>query len=195
MRRSRNLLVPILIAFLSASAPNLISAPTTAPAGPRIVLIIRHAEKPSPTEGEKDPDLTKAGYARADALAHVIPDAFPRPDFLFASKRSKNSNRPVETIIPLSKALQEEIVTDFKDDDYPALAKTILTDEKYAGKVVLISWHHGKIPQLAKALGVKDAPQKWDANVFDRVWEINYDHGTANFENLPQKAMPGDEQK
>ena len=70
----------------------------------------------------------------------------------------------------------------------------MLTDPKYAGKTVLIAWHHGTIPDLAKALGVKDPPQKWQDEVFDRVWEITYSNGTASLKNLPEDALPGDSQ-
>src|SRR5689334_227829 len=110
-----------------------------APAGPHIVMIIRHAEK----TGEKsDSDLSKKGYERADALATVFPAHFPRPDFLIAAKKSKNSNRSVETITPLAKALHEEIESKYKDKEYSELAHELLTDPKYAGKTVLIAWHH-----------------------------------------------------
>jgi hypothetical protein len=68
----------------------------------------------------------------------------------------------------------------------------VLTNPKYADKVVLIAWHHGKIPDLAKALGVQDAPAKWNSKVFDRVWQITYDHGKATWKDLPQDALPGD---
>jgi phosphohistidine phosphatase SixA len=195
MHRNRILSVPLVLALLWLNAPAVRSAPTTAPTGPRIVMIIRHAEKPDETGGEKDPNLSKAGFARADALAKVLPANFPKPDFLFATKRSKGSNRPVETITPLSRALKEEISSEYKDEEYDQLAKQILTDEKYSGKIVLIAWHHGKIPELAKALGATNAPAKWDSNVFDRVWEITYEDGKASFKNLPQKAVPGDEQE
>jgi len=159
-------------------------------------MIIRHAEKPEEsTGGEKDPNLSKRGFERADALAKVIPDHFPKPDFLIATKKSKGSDRPAETITPLSKALNETIEATEKDDDFAKVAQEVLTDPKYDGKVVLIAWHHGKIPELAKALGVTDAPEKWNASVFDRVWQITYENGKANWKDLPQKALPGDSEK
>lgn len=195
MYRKRIVSVPALVALLCLIAPQVHSAPAVAAKGPRIVMIIRHAEKPDETGGVKDPDLSKAGFARADALAKVIPANFPKPDFLFATKRSKGSNRPVETITPLSKAVHEEISAEFKDEEFDKLAKLILNDDKYAGKVVLIAWHHGKIPELAKALGATDAPEKWNSETFDRVWEISYENGQASFKDVPQKAMPGDEEK
>ena len=157
-------------------------------------MIIRHAEKPD-DPGEKDPNLSKRGFERAEALAKVIPEHFPHPDFLIATKRSKGSNRPAETITPLSKALHEEIEANEKDDDFAKVAHDVLTNPKYAGKVVLIAWHHGKIPELAKALGAKDAPDKWKGEVFDRVWEITSADGSATFKDLPQNALPGDSDK
>jgi phosphohistidine phosphatase SixA len=163
--------------------------------GPRIVLIIRHAEKPEETQTVKDPNLSRRGFERADALAKVIPARFPIPDFLIATKKSKSSNRPAETITPLSRALHENIEATFKDDDFEQVAHEVLADPKYAGKVVLIAWHHGKIPELARALGAKDAPDKWNAKVFDRVWELTYTDGAATFQDLPQEALPGDSEK
>jgi hypothetical protein len=68
----------------------------------------------------------------------------------------------------------------------------LLSDPKYAGKTVLIAWHHGKLPALAKALGAKDVPEKWDDGVFNRVWEITYEKGVAKFSDLPENALPED---
>jgi phosphohistidine phosphatase SixA len=164
--------------------------------GPHIVMIIRHAEKPQASDdGEKDPNLSKRGFERADALAKVIPDHFPRPDFLIATKKSKGSDRPAETITPLSKALNEPIESTFKDNEFAEVAHAVLTDTKYAGKTVLIAWHHGKIPELARALGVKDVPDKWNPDVFDRVWEITYQDNVPTWKDLPENALPGDSQK
>ena len=133
-----------------------------APGMPRIVMIIRHAEKPGESEKEKkDPNLSKKGFERADALATVIPEHFPRPDFLIATKRSKGSNRPAETITPLSKALHEEIEAAFKDEEFEKVAHAVLTEKKYDGKVVLIAWHHGKLPDLLAALGATARSPNW----------------------------------
>lgn len=161
----------------------------TSSTGPRLVLIIRHAEKP---DDETDPNLSKRGFERADALAKVIPDNFVRPDFLFATRHSTHSNRPYETIEPLAKALHLTIDSNFKDNEFAALAHQILSDPRYAGKIVLIAWHHGKIPELAHALGATSAPDKWDSKEFDRVWEISYENGAPSWKNLPQKALAGD---
>ena len=180
------------ILILAICSSHTLCAADALKTGPHIVMIIRHAEKPDDTNGEKNPDLSKQGYERADALAKVIPEHFPKPDFLIAAKKSKSSARPIETITPLSKALHEDIDSTYKDDDFAAEAHEILTNPKYAGKTVLIAWHHGKIPELAKALGAADCPDKWNSKVFDRVWEITYENGVASWKDLPQKALPGD---
>jgi len=189
---SRWTLIAPLLLILAIGSQRALLASDPPPQGPHIVMIIRHAEKPDETKGEKNPDLSPRGFQRAGALAKVIPDHFPKPDFLIATKRSKGSNRPVETITPLAKALHETIESTFKDDEVEQLAHAVLSDPKYSGKVVLIAWHHGKIPALAKALGVNNAPDKWHSKVFDRVWEITYENGVATWKDLPQDALPGD---
>jgi phosphohistidine phosphatase SixA len=186
-------LAVLLIAVLSVAMRQVLHADTDAPpAGPRIVMIIRHAEKPEKTNGTRDPNLAPQGYKRAEALATVIPANFARPDFLIATRNTESSARPVETITPLSNALHEEIDSTFKDEEVTPLAHQILTDPKFNGKVVLIAWHHEKIPDLAKALGVTDAPAKWDPKVFDRVWKITFIDGVVTWKDLPQKALPSD---
>ncbi len=187
--------IGLLVLVLAIALPQAFSAHHHPSDGSTIVFIIRHAEKPDETDGKKNPDLSERGFQRADALAKIIPDHFSRPDFLIATEKSKGSNRPVETITPLAKALHEKIESSFKDDAFAQVAHAVLTDPKYSGKVVLIAWHHGKIPDLAKALGVKNAPEKWNSTVFDRLWKITYQNGAATWEDLPQNALPGDSQK
>jgi len=163
--------------------------------GPQLIMIIRHGEKPEDSKEDRDPNLSPRGFERAAALAKVIPKDFPHPDFLIATKRSSHSNRPMETIEPLSKKLHETIEAKFSDEQYPSLAHELLTDPKFNGKVVLIAWHHGKIPELAHALGATEAPAKWNGKVFDRVWEITFTGSTPTWSDLPQKALPGDSEK
>lgn len=179
------------VAIAVAASGSGFAANDTPATGPHIILIIRHAEK---TGSKTDSDLSQKGFERANALARAIPAHFPRPDYLIATQRSKSSNRPVETITPLGKALHEPVEAKYKNKDYEQLAKELFSDPKYAGKTVLIAWHHGNIPELSHALGAKDAPEKWDDNVFDRVWQITYKKGTATWKDLPESALPGDSQ-
>jgi hypothetical protein len=122
---------------------------------PATVLLIRHAEKL--TDGLID--LSPVGFERAKLLPQLFggagaaaPHDLPRPDFLFATHVSVKSNRPAETITPLAQALGEPISADVADKDFAVLAKELLSG-KYAGKVVLVAWHHGSLPGFARALG------------------------------------------
>jgi hypothetical protein len=178
---------------------------------PQQVLIIRHAEK----TGEKsDVHLSKKGVERADVLFQIFeasktrPMPFPRPDFIFAAKNSTNSQRPLETIQPLAKKLGFPIDQKYdskrpKDteekgekENMIGLRAEIFGMPKYRGKTILVSWRHSTIPDLAKTLGAKDAPSKWADEVYDRVWQLNYDDvGNVVFLDLPQRLLPGDSEK
>jgi hypothetical protein len=162
-----------------------------APEPPKTILLIRHAEKPL-----SGMDLSPVGFERAKVIPQLFggsaaPHNLPRPEFLFATHVSKNSNRPVETITPLSAALGLPISHEIDDKDFATLAKELLSG-KYAGKVVLVAWHHGSIPGFAKALGAVPPYDPWPDTQFDRVWRIDYAGGKATLTDLPQGLMLGD---
>lgn len=156
---------------------------------PKTILLIRHAEKPA---SEDDIHLSPEGVKRAEALPKLFDKSFPKPGFIFATKASKHSNRPVETVTPLAKMLNLDINAKFEDDEYPKLAAELFTNPKYEGKTVLICWHHGKLPELASALGATDVPDKWKDSVFDRVWVVTFENGKAKLSKRHQELLPGD---
>lgn len=125
-----------------------------------------------------------------------VKSRFATPNFIFATERSKHSKRPIETVTPLSIALAEPINDRFTDDgtDIKKMTDAILHEPAFAGKVVLICWHHGKIPDIAKALGISQPP-KWDGKIFDRVWQITFPKGKATLTDLPQMLLYGDAAK
>jgi hypothetical protein len=158
---------------------------------PALVILIRHGEKPGESKGHPvsdddttDPNLAPAGYYRAGAYAAYF-DAtlngglYPAVDHIFATKASDKSNRPVLTVTPLAAALGKKI-----DDNYDNHAKGIadlaaeVLGGKYAGKTVLICWHHGTMPDVAKALGYDSAP-KVPGTSFDVVWQLAYAGGST----------------
>jgi hypothetical protein len=152
---------------------------------PATILIIRHAEKPAPG----DPTLSAEGYARAQLLLKAFAPVgnLPTPQYIFAAAPSTHSNRSALTVIPLSDSLHLEVNQDFKDHDYAALAAELLSG-KYAGKTVLVSWHHGKIPELATALGATPPYNPWPEDQFDRIWRIDYANGKATIRDLPYET-------
>jgi hypothetical protein len=172
-----------------------VAKPRTYPAR---VLLIRHAEKP---DDVLSTHLSEAGVKRAEALPKLFektddrPEPFPKPDFLIAARNTKNSRRPVETLAPLTKALDLKIDTGFDREEPATLVKALFGKSKYAGKTILVSWHHGEIVALAKALGV-ESPPEWKDHTFDRVWDLTFDaEGKVTFRNRPMRLMPGDKEK
>lgn len=166
---------------------------------PAEVLIIRHGEKISDAQS----GLSPKGFQRADALVKLFTQDlrmldFGKPVAIYAGspKKSSGSIRPLQTIQPTAKALGLNPITEFESKDVDGLVRAITSDASYDGKTVLISWPHQEIPDIAVALGAKQKNAgQWDGAVFDRVWKLKFDHGTlSSFEDLPQRALPGDSQ-
>jgi hypothetical protein len=152
----RSLLLALLkIALVLSFVPGAFGQSAQPPA---TILLIRHAEKL--TDGQMD--LSPVGFERAKVIPELFggpaPHNLPRPDFLFATHVSKKSNRPVETITPLSVALKLPIDSTYADDDYASLAKLLLSG-KYAGKVVLVAWHHGKLSSPRRLASLPNPPR------------------------------------
>jgi hypothetical protein len=160
------------------------------------VVILRHGEKP---QDPHNPDLSPVGTARADMLATEIPQLFPHPDFQFAAAPSKFSNRPVETLTPLARALTLPLEADIAASDYEVLASDLLRKPQYQGKLIIVCWHHGDIPNLALALKVPEGQisnaqgmngMHWNGSVFDLFWSIKFAGGTANLTVTPEPPLP-----
>ncbi len=134
-------------------------------------------------------DHVTAQYVKND-LSGPAP-RFSTPAFIFATQTSKDSNRPIETITPTATALGLAINSPYSDGDFAKLANDITTGDQHAGAIVLICWHHSKIPDLAQALGVASSPP-WPVTVFDRVWEIDYSGGSTQLQDHPQQLLYGD---
>jgi hypothetical protein len=156
---------------------------------PAEVLIIRHAEQPG--RGSQV-HLSDLGRARAAALPTLFPTPFATPAFLFATRSSKESDRPIETLQPLAAALRLRIDDRFPDDGYAQLASTILTGASYAGAHVLVCWHHGTIPALAAALGAAHAPARWPDAQYDHVWQLRFGRDSIMFDDRLAPLLPGD---
>jgi hypothetical protein len=182
---------------------------------PQHILLIRHAEK---TGDKDDVHLSQQGKERAAVLDRLFvasrdrPDPFPTPDFLFAARHHKDSQRPVETLSPLAQKFKLAI-NDRYDNKLPGLRTNgdkekpakpgmaelraeIFGSPKYFGKTILVAWRHSTISQLAKALHASKVPPLWEDRVFDRVWQLSYDdQGNTTFRDRPQRLLPGDAEK
>jgi broad specificity phosphatase PhoE len=139
------------------------------------ILLMRHAEK---IGDPMDPHLSPEGYARAAKLADYIPVTFGIPQFLFATSISKHSIRPIETIEPLAAKIGVSIDSTYADQDYGALASQLLSEPRYvgAGSLIVVCWHHGNIPSMARALRARlgSFPDPWDSRVFNQILVMTY---------------------
>jgi hypothetical protein len=158
---------------------------------PSLVILIRHAEKPGESKGHvitddetTDPNLAPLGYYRAGAYAAYFDSElngglYPPIDHIFATAASHKSNRPVLTVTPLAAALGKNIHNQYSNDQagIDALAADVLSGA-YAGRTLLICWHHGTMPAVAAALGYDDAP-KVPGTSFDVVWQLAYAGGST----------------
>jgi hypothetical protein len=163
-----------------------------AEAKPAQVIIIRHAEKPPVGH-----HLSPQGRRRAAALVPYFLETpevtrFKTPVAVYAQKSTPEhlSHRPVETVKGLAMALGLELIQ-VPRGEYARMVAEINAKAEYEGKMVLICWEHHAMRGLARAFGVKDAPNYPD-NAFDRTWVLTFGDGKPTFQELRQKLMYGD---
>jgi hypothetical protein len=69
----------------------------------------------------------------------------------------------------------------FADQDYGALAQALLAAPGYAGKRIVVCWHHGNIPSLMHALGCAAGgyADPWPGDVFNRILKLEPANGAV----------------
>ncbi len=123
------------------------------------VYLVRHAEKAG--QG-RDPELSEAGRARAQALAHVLVDA--ELDALFVTQfiRTRQTAAPLAAITGLTP--QPYAANDAQD-----LAARLL--QHHAGQRVLVVGHSNTLDDLAAALGANGLADLAESQ-FDRLFVV-----------------------
>jgi len=183
---------------------------------PLTILIIRHAEKhgeiwPGPgltREGkEDDKSLVIRGWERAGAWAALFgtlvgAEAYPRPSAIYAANPEavsldETSQRPFQTVIPLSERLGLTPITTYSAGQEAKLVAEIL----HSSGILLISWEHRAIsekiaPGIAGEQKIEDLPQKWDEIRYDVVLRFDRMSPDApwSFCQLCPCLMSGDSQ-
>jgi hypothetical protein len=166
----------LITAVLFASTLTLAAVAQDGPKN-AVVLIIRHAE-----DGGPGRDLAPRGQERAEAyknyfLNFTVDSKRLEPNVIFAAKDSKQSHRPRLTVEPFAKAARVKIDARFGNNQSADVAANLRANQQ--GKVILISWRHGDIPALLRALGAKPedllARGKWPGSVYDWVILLSYD--------------------
>lgn len=144
------------------------------------IMIIRHAEKPTPMDPGLDEQghstkagLSVRGWQRAGAFVPYFSSPHPSshcepPGALYAARDSDRSSRPRLTVQPLGAALGLPVVGHFPSGggEHPLVDQVL----RESGPV-LICWRHDWIPALARIL-VSDAPRGWAEDVYDETWVL-----------------------
>mgnify|MGYP003584056171 CR=1 FL=1 len=173
------------------------------------ILVIRHAEKPTPDDavqgvdeaGRPDPnELSVIGWQRAGALAALLGDqatlhklglGLPRHLFAPCPTADKPSARSMRTLQPLADALGLPIRLDFAVGDERALAQAAAGLDDW----VLIAWPHEGIVKIAKELAAKEQPlpDGWPSDRYDLMWLFSGGPlGGMRFRQVPQQLLAGD---
>jgi broad specificity phosphatase PhoE len=170
--------------------------------GPKnsVILIIRPPENPADGHG-----LSPRGEERAkaykDYFQNFTVDSKPRkPNAVLVAADSKQSHRPRLTVEPFAKAAKLPIDGSFGNKQPADLAAELRANHQ--GKVILICWHHGQIPDLLRALGA--APEtllpngKWPRNVYDWVIMATFDENgrliPERTKRISEHLLQGDSQ-
>lgn len=140
----------IVCSFLLALAVSTATAQST-------IFIVRHAEKADAT---KDPDLSEAGRARAEALATMLKDANITAIYATEFKRTQ------QTAAPLAKALGISS-TNLAAKDIATLTAKLRSSNGNA----LVVGHGDTIPTLIKALAISE-PINITENDYDNLFVV-----------------------
>jgi 2,3-bisphosphoglycerate-dependent phosphoglycerate mutase len=124
------------------------------------IFIVRHAEKADAT---KDPDLSEAGRARAEALAKTLRDANITAIYATEFKRTQQTAAPLAKILGIT-------VTILPAKDNAALIAKLRASTGNA----LVVGHGDTIPDLIKALGISD-PINIGENDYDNLFAVVLD--------------------
>lgn len=180
-------------------------------APPRLVYIIRHAEKPNGSDGavgidiEGNPDphsLVPRGWQRSGAIgvlftagADARVDALVTPDRLICPDYGATTpaHRTYQTLLGLAGLTQRTIESPFPEGSEGSLATAVAA--RYSG-TVLICWEHHRIPDIAAGFRTAVAPPaEWPGDRFDLIWQFTLttaDPPTYDFAVLAQHVLGRD---
>ena len=172
-----------------------------------VIMVIRHGEKPDGSDpgvdangNEDDSSLTQIGWERANRLAdlfdpHLGPPrpGLATPEAIYAAGANDEGEglRPRQTVMPLAARLGLTANTSFGAGDEKKLVEQVLTRPG----PTLISWQHGGIPDIARAMPAvtPKPPSDWPDDRFDIVWTFTSTPDGWRFAQVPELVLPGDE--
>ncbi len=151
MNRLSRLICGAFFAASVAVPPAFAQMPTT-------VILVRHAEKGG-DPSERDPELSDAGRARAQTLAHVLGEIGVTTIYSTPYLRTQHTAQPLADVLGI-----EVTTTPISQSYVEDLAAMLKTD--HAGEVVVVVSHSNTVPPIVNALG---------AGPFENLTEEEYD--------------------
>ncbi len=137
------------------------------------VILVRHGEKATDPPNPRDPDLSAAGHARAQALAKVVAHADLAAIYATQFKRTQATVAPAAAAMKLA-------VTRVDASDPGALARAI---RSHSGKTVLVAAHSNTVPEIIAALGGPSIPEI-DEDDFDNLFVVTVRGAEAQLVHL-----------
>ena len=136
--------------FVFATTTAVIASKTNAEVpAPLTVILVRHAEKAVVPPENKDPDLSAAGVARAEALKKMFADAGVGAVYATQYKRTQQTAKPLAEKLGVA-------VTQVEARNTADLVKQVRAQS--AGKVIFITGHNNTVPEIIAALGGPKLP-------------------------------------
>jgi hypothetical protein len=150
------------------------------------VLLLRHCEKSGPdvTDANGNEHCSYIGHERSHYVASLFGTRWPIPTLLYAlspERRAKNEDshwnfREYETLRPTSEKFSIGIDIVEKNGLQHEIFE-MLNSGSLCGKIVVVSWKHELLPELATRLGcgpLEGCPDEYPEDSFDQVWQLKY---------------------
>ena len=154
-----------MVRSMVAAALLLLAACATAPAPPQpAYYVVRHFDTP---QGERDPDLTAPGQARAERLAATFPWPPPRAIYVSDYRRTRQTAAPIAGRLGLTPLVYDPA-------DTPALVERVRAGPLPA----LIVGHSNTVPDIVEALG-GERPAPLMHEDFGDLWRVGADGATV----------------
>lgn len=159
-----------------------------------LIWLIRHAEKPDPGTGSPGLDeagaidpasLSRRGWRRSRRLADLLVQA--DPSALYAARSRPGSRRPEQTLQAAARRLRLPIRDAYGDGQ----AGELLADVLRQRGLVVVCWRHRELSDIVARLAPR-AVKAWDADCYDRLWELRWMDGRWSFLERPLALLPGD---
>lgn len=156
----------ILIFLVFFSIKNQLRAQVNLFVDGTTIYLVRHAEK----EAGNDPVLTREGNQRAGDLMRILKTKKIRHIYVTNYRRSGLTADSMRLQLGIDTLHYEAADTTGSD----LIAKIKANQD--AGKAVLVIGHSNTVPQLIKALGVKNyEPHDIPDNEFDNLYLVKYE--------------------